>query len=146
MLFRSIDFGTVSEVTSGDLDGTDDLCVFSNVKSGTGNQTKAFKLTLTTAETATFQLEEDGGAGTIAYSVEWIDEIGGSFGDGGNSTVTYNTAVDDQTATTIGQCRGSGGNDNTKLFIRILEANYTELDAATYNGTITAVVAQATGT
>ncbi|MBT4879935.1 MAG: hypothetical protein HOH38_07655 [Nitrospinaceae bacterium] len=142
----NLDFGTLIESTTGNLDQSDDLCVFSNVKSGTGNQTKAFKLTLTTAETATFQLEESGGSGTVAYSVEWIDEIGGAFGDGGNSAVTYNTAVDDQAATTIGQCRGSGGTDNSKLFVRIIEASYEALDSGTYDGTITAVVAQATGT
>lgn len=111
---------------SGGLDGSDDVCVFTNTGgylltaagSGTGN---AFTLT-------------DGEA-SVAYTVEW----------GTTATATSGTALTSGTAATISS--GSftnptcGGSTNAIVLIDISEEALSAAPAGTYTGTLTLTLA-----
>lgn len=114
---------------TGDLTGSDDVCVFSNnggynidaAGSGTGN---AFELT-------------GGSTGsTVPYSVEWGNTAGAASG----SAVTPSTGLTGVTGSfTTPSCQG-GSSLNATLMVRISEADLSGAAADTYTGTLTLTV------
>ena len=122
-----ISFGTYGG--TGDLNGNDDICIYTNKAAGTYGVTA-------TGDGAASAFTITDGSNTIAYNV-YFNDVSGTTGE---TQLITNTANTSQTgANTSSQNCGGGANAN--FHVEMLEANLQAAPAGAYSGTLTLVVA-----
>lgn len=123
-------------VGTGNMTGSDSVCVWGNVG---GGGTVSYKVTASGDGAASAFTLDSGTAPVLPYTVEWDD------GDDGTGEETLTTTV--LSTTTFSSTRTSktcAGGTNARVIITILESNLEATDVAiggsTYTGVLTLVV------
>ena len=118
---------------SGNLVNNDDICVYADSAGGTYN------VTITgDGPSNSFQIN-DGEGHYMNYDVRWNDEAGTNT-NGNNLTPGVILTGQTGANTTSINCN-NGANLNSRMRIRILEADLMTAFATTYSGTVTIIVA-----
>ena len=117
---------------STDIQGTDNVCVFSS--------TRRYTVTATGSGASSAFTLADGTAptpNTIAYAVEWAASSGASSGTGLTSGTALTAQTTNATSTTC------AGGTNATVIVKITSANLSAAPSAgtNYTGTLTLVVA-----
>jgi len=121
-----IAFGTYSG--TGDLNGNEDVCVYTNKASGTYRVTGSG-----TGGGGAFTLQS--GGNNLAYNV-YFNDVAGTTGE---AALTAGSALNSQSgASTSSQT--CGGSNNANFHVEILSTNLLAVPSGAYSGTLTLVV------
>lgn len=121
-----VSFGTWSG--SGDLDGNEDVCIYTNKAAGT-------YVVTATGDGAANAFTVTDGSNTIAYAVAYNDVSGTT----GEAALTTNVQSAQQSGADTSS-QSCGGSDNANFHVTVTEANLLAAPAGAYSGTLTLVV------
>lgn len=125
------DFALGTYGGTGDLTGSDDVCIYTNDAAATYNVTITDNSTLSAAD---FSVENAGDTADIPFTVSWND-VSGTVGQ---VAATYATPLASTGANTAST--NCGGGNNANLAVNILEADLQAAAADSYSSTLSVLI------